>query len=677
MCGFVGAFDLSSGGKPIADGLRDELRSQILEMSKKIRHRGPDWSGVYTGENAILSHERLSIVDPLSGKQPLVSDDGKIILAVNGEIYNHKELRARFSDYAFKTGSDCEVILPLYKKFRESGDFSAMIETLSGIFAFALYDSESDSYLIARDEIGVIPLYQGWDKAGRYYVASELKALEGECQTIEEFPNGSYLFSKEGEVSPCASSKESATPSPKGQSPLKSPESTVIEPAEMTASEKVVSTSSTTVMPTTATIAKPVRWYHRDWENYDAVKNSPRATDDKGEVINPAVIEKVRNGLEAAVKAQLMSDVPYGVLLSGGLDSSIIAAITQKFSKKRVESDSKESAWWPQLHSFAIGLEGSPDLIAAQKAADYIGTVHHEVHFTIQEALDALPDVIYHIETYDITTVRASTPMYLLARVIKSMGIKMVLSGEGSDELFGGYLYFHKAPNAQEFHEELVRKMSKLHLYDCLRANKSLMAWGVEGRVPFLDKDFIDIAMSLNPSDKMSIKLPSVVDNDKATVAKDKSVVEPVETTTNGTVISTSSMTTHQRIEKWILRKAFEDLLPENIAWRQKEQFSDGVGYNWIDTLKKITEEKVSDAEFARRENRFPVNPPKTKEEYYYREIYSRLFPSDSAAKCVPHEAGVACSTAKALEWDAAWKNMDEPSGRAIGGVHNDAYKAK
>ena len=586
MCGFVGAFDLSSGSAPIAEGLKEELRAQVLEMSKKIRHRGPDWSGVYTGNNAILSHERLSIVDPLSGKQPLVSDDEKIILAANGEIYNHKEIRAKFDgSYKFRTGSDCEVIIPLYKKYRESGDFTKMIEELSGIFAFALYDSEHDTYLIARDEIGVIPLYQGWDKAGRYYVASELKALEGDCQTIEEFPNGSYLWSKDA-------------------------------------------------------TQKPVKWYHRDWETFDAVKNAPKATDEKGEVINPSVIEKVRNGLETAVKAQLMSDVPYGVLLSGGLDSSIIAAITQKYSKKRIETDSKEAAWWPQLHSFAVGLEGSPDLIAAQKAADYIGTVHHEVHFTIQEALDALPDVIYHIETYDITTVRASTPMYLLARVIKSMGIKMVLSGEGSDELFGGYLYFHKAPNAQEFHEELVRKMSKLHLYDCLRANKSLMAWGVEGRVPFLDKDFIDIAMGLNPSDKMNIKLPDG----------------------------------KQRMEKWILRKAFEDLLPESIAWRQKEQFSDGVGYNWIDTLKKMTEEKVSDAEFARRENRFPVNPPKTKEEYYYREIYSRLFPSDSAARCVPHEAGVACSTAKALEWDAAWKNMDEPSGRSIMGVHENAY---
>lgn len=584
MCGFVGAFDLNSGSQPIDEGLREQLRSEILKMSKKIRHRGPDWTGVYTGKNAILSHERLAIVDPLSGKQPLVSDDGKIILAVNGEIYNQKQIRKNFEgQYNFKTQSDCEVIIPLYKKYRESGDFKSMIEELSGIFAFSLYDSEKDVYLIARDEIGVIPLYQGWDKAGRYYVASELKALEGNCMTIEEFPNGHYFYSKD---------------------------------------------------------KKPTRWYFRDWESYEKVKDNPRATDEKGEIINPSVIEKVKLGLENAVKQQLMSDVPYGVLLSGGLDSSIIAAITQKFSQKRIETDSKEKAWWPQLHSFAIGLEGSPDLIAAQKAADYIGTIHHEVHFTIQEALDALPDVIYHIETYDITTVRASTPMYLLARVIKSMGIKMVLSGEGSDELFGGYLYFHKAPNAREFHEELVRKMSKLHLYDCLRANKSLMAWGVEGRVPFLDKDFIDIAMNLNPTDKMNIRLPDG----------------------------------NQRIEKWILRKAFEDMLPENICWRQKEQFSDGVGYNWIDTLKKITEEKISDAEFSRRENRFPINPPKTKEEYFYREIYSKLFPSDSAAKVVPQEAGVACSTAKALEWDAAWGKMDEPSGRAISGVHKNSY---
>ncbi len=594
MCGFVGAFDLSCGSEPIAQGLKEELRTQVLNMSKKIRHRGPDWSGVYTGENAILSHERLSIVDPLSGKQPLVSDDNTIILAANGEIYNHKELRQEFKGkYKFKTGSDCEVIIPLYKEYGVN-----FIEKLSGIFAFALYDSKNDTYLIARDQIGVIPLYQGWDKSGRYYVASELKALEGECVTIQEFPNGCYLYS--GDKDP-----------------------------------------------------KPVRWYTRSWESYQNVKDNPRATDEKGVIINPEIIQKVKNGLENAVRSQLMSDVPYGVLLSGGLDSSVIAAITQKFSSKRVESDSKENAWWPRLHSFAVGLEGSPDLVAAQKAADYIGTVHHEVHFTIQEALDALPDVIYHIETYDITTVRASTPMYLLARVIKSMGIKMVLSGEGSDELFGGYLYFHKAPDAKEFHEELVRKMSKLHLYDCLRANKSLMAWGVEGRVPFLDKEFIDIAMNLNPSDKMNIKVEeSLLDSEKYGFDRNS----------------------HQRIEKWILRKAFEDMLPESIVWRQKEQFSDGVGYSWIDTLKKVTEEKISDAEFARREDRFPINPPKTKEEYFYREIYSRLFPSDSAAKVVPHEAGVACSTAKALEWDAAWSKMDEPSGRAISGVHNDAY---
>lgn len=579
MCGFVGAFDLNNGGVPLDEGLKEELRSQVLDMSKKIRHRGPDWSGVYTGDNAILSHERLAIVDPFSGKQPLISDDGKIILAVNGEIYNHKEIRARFNGkYNFKTQSDCEVLLPLYK---EKG--VNFLEDLSGIFAFALYDSEKDVYLVGRDQIGVIPLYQGWDKAGRYYVASELKSLEGHCTTIEEFPNGHYFYSKD---------------------------------------------------------EKPTRWYHRDWEDFKAVENAPCATNEKGDVIDQNIIQNVRDGLEKAVKAQLMSDVPYGVLLSGGLDSTIIAAVTQKFAKKRVETGSLKDAWWPQLHSFAVGLEGSPDLVAAKKAADYIGTVHHEIHFTIQEALDALEDVIYHIETYDITTVRASTPMYLLARAIKAMGIKMVLSGEGSDELFGGYLYFHKAPNAQEFHEELVRKMSKLHLYDCLRANKSLSAWGVEGRVPFLDKEFIDIAMGLNPKDKMNIKLPDG----------------------------------KQRMEKWILRKAFEDILPPDICWRQKEQFSDGVGYSWIDTLKELTNQKVSDAEFAQAAKRFPTNTPSTKEEYFYREIFEKLFPSPTAALCPPHEAGVACSTAKALEWDEAWKNSNEPSGRAIAKVHEKAY---
>lgn len=595
MCGFVGAFDLESGSVPVGEGLRDELRSQVLEMSRKIRHRGPDWSGVYTGGNAILSHERLAIVDPLSGKQPLVSDDETIILAVNGEIYNQKEIRARFlNSYNFKTQSDCEVIIPLYKSAIENFDesvsansdfkkrISDFIENLSGIFAFALYDSKRDLYLIARDEIGVIPLYQGWDSNGRYYVASELKALEGHCVSVEEFPNGSFYLGGKG-------------------------------------AQKFLTSNGG---------GKPIRWYSRSWEKFENVKD------------NKSSVNELRAALETSVKKQLMSDVPYGVLLSGGLDSSIIAAITKKFAAKRIESGDTQAAWWPTLHSFAIGLEGSPDLAAAKKAADFLGTVHHEVHFTVQEALDALPDVIYHLETYDITTVRASTPMYLLARVIKSMGIKMVLSGEGSDELFGGYLYFHKAPNAQEFHEELVRKMSKLHLYDCLRANKSLMAWGVEGRVPFLDKEFIDVAMNINPSDKMCPKNP------------------------DGS----------ERIEKWILRKAFEDYLPSEIAWRQKEQFSDGVGYNWIDTLKKFTEEKISDAQFAAREKRFPVNTPATKEEYFYRQIFAEFFPSEAAAKTVPHEASIACSTAKALEWDAAWKNMDEPSGRAVAGVHEKAY---
>ncbi|MCM1322278.1 MAG: asparagine synthase B [Bacteroides sp.] len=590
MCGFVGLFDINTASVPLDEGLKEALRSQVLDMSKKIRHRGPDWSGVYTGENAILSHERLAIVDPLSGKQPLVSADGSVILAVNGEIYNHKELRSRYTkgsdafcgkEYAFKTQSDCEVILALYQD--KGVDF---LEDLNGIFAFALYDSKKDCYLIGRDHIGIIPLYHGWDKDGRYYCASELKALEGICCTIEEFPAGSCYFGEAG--------KNSAE--------------------------------------------KPVRWYKRGWEHYDAV-SAPRGIEEE--------IAVLRSTLEAAVKRQLMSDVPYGVLLSGGLDSSIIAAVTKKYSSKRVETDGKQDAWWPQLHSFAVGLEGSPDLAAAKKAADYIGTVHHEVHFTIQEALDALSDVIYHLETYDITTIRASTPMYLLARVIKSMGIKMVLSGEGADELFGGYLYFHKAPSAKDFHDETVRKLGKLHLYDCLRANKALAAWGVEGRVPFLDKEFIDAAMTVNPADKMSV----------ACTAETKGAGKD-----------------GRRMEKWILRKAFETYLPESIVWRQKEQFSDGVGYNWIDTLKKITEERVSDQQFAAAAKRFPVNTPLNKEEYYYRSIFAKFFSSETAARTVPHEASVACSTAAALEWDAAFKNMNDPSGRAVSGVHDKAY---
>jgi asparagine synthase (glutamine-hydrolysing) len=532
-------------------------------MSKKIRHRGPDWSGIYCGDNAILAHERLAIVDPQSGKQPLYSADGKVILAVNGEIYNHLEIRERQAGaYNFLTKSDCEVILSLYK---EKG--VNFLEDISGIFAFALYDEETDSYLIARDPVGVIPLYMGWDARGTFYIASELKALEGYCCKIESFPPGHYLYSKDGQLT---------------------------------------------------------QWYKRDWTEYDNVKDS---TSD---------IPELREALDAAVKRQLMTDVPYGVLLSGGLDSSIVSAIAKKYAANRIESNDLQKAWWPQLHSFAIGLEGSPDLIAAQKVADYIGTVHHEVHFTIQEGLDAVRDVIYHIETYDVTTVRASTPMYLLARVIRSMGIKMVLSGEGADEIFGGYLYFHKAPSPKALHDETVRKLDKLHLYDCLRANKSLAAWGVEGRVPFLDKEFLDVAMRLNPKDKLS--------------------------------------GSRQRMEKWILRKAFEDMLPESVAWRQKEQFSDGVGYNWIDTLKNMASSLVSDEQFTKAAKRFPGNTPMSKEEYYYREIFEDLFPSDSAAKTVPSAPSIACSTPIALEWDEAFKKMIDPSGRAVKSVHKDSY---
>lgn len=554
MCGIVGIFN-------IRDGV-GALRAKALKMSAKIRHRGPDWSGVYAGKSAILAHERLSIVDPESGRQPLFSPDAKQILAVNGEIYNHQSIRKRYAGkYEFGTQSDCEVILPLY---REKGvDF---LEDISGIFAFALYDEEKDDFLVARDPIGVIPLYIGHDTDGKVYVASELKALEGFCETYEPFLPGHYYLGSEG---------------------------------------------------------KMVRWYKRDWMNYDAVKD------------NPASVEVVREGLMDAVKRQLMCDVPYGVLLSGGLDSSVISAIAEKYSAMRIESGDTDRAWWPRLHSFAVGLQGAPDLAKAREVAEFIGTVHHEINYTIQEGLDAIRDVIYYIETYDVTTVRASTPMYLLARFIKSMGIKMVLSGEGADEIFGGYLYFHKAPSAKDFHEETVRKLGKLHWYDCLRANKSLSAWGVEGRVPFLDKEFLDIAMRLNPEAKMC----------------------PGKT-----------------IEKKIVREAFSDMLPDSVAWRQKEQFSDGVGYSWIDTLKDMTSKAVTDEQMAHAAERFPINTPLNKEEYFYRSIFAEHFPSDSAARSVNQEASVACSTSVALEWDAAWKKMNDPSGRAVRGVHDQAY---
>ena len=561
MCGIVAILNVKEQ--------TPELRQKALRMSQKIRHRGPDWSGIYCGGSAILAHERLSIVDPESGGQPLYSpspsegdDRGRQVLAVNGEIYNHREIRRRYEGlYDFQTGSDCEVILALY---RDKGiDF---LEDLSGIFAFVLYDEEKNEFLIARDPIGVIPLYIGYDSDGTVYVASELKALEGQCERYEPFLPGHFLWSR-----------------------------------DMTLR----------------------RYYHRDWMDYAAVKD------------NKSSVTDIHDALEDAVRRQLMSDVPYGVLLSGGLDSSVISAIAEKYSEMRIEDNSQTKAYWPRLHSFAVGLKGAPDLAKARLVADHIGTVHHEINYTIQEGLDAIRDVIYFIETYDVTTVRASTPMYLLARVIKSMGIKMVLSGEGADEIFGGYLYFHKAPTTQAFHEETVRKLSKLHLYDCLRANKSLSAWGVEGRVPFLDKEFLDVAMRTNPKDKMC----------------------------PGTTI-----------EKRIVREAFADLLPQEVAWRQKEQFSDGVGYSWIDTLKAVTAAAVSDEQMVHAAERFPINPPKNKEEYYYRSIFAEHFPSDSAARSVPSEASVACSTAIALEWDAAFRHLNDPSGRAVKGVHENAY---
>ncbi|MCM2679305.1 asparagine synthase B [Echinimonas agarilytica] len=555
MCSILGILDIKSD---VA-----ELRKQALQLSKLMRHRGPDWSGVYTSDNAILVHERLSIVGVENGAQPLYNPNKTHALAVNGEIYNHKELAENLSiDFEFQTRSDCEVILALYE---EKG--IEFLDELNGMFAFVLYDESKDSYLVARDHMGIIPLYIGWDEHGNFYVASEMKALTPVCNKVESFPPGHYLDSSTGKIT---------------------------------------------------------RYYSRDWHDYDNVKD------------NESSVDELRQAMEDSVKRQLMSDVPYGVLLSGGLDSSVISAVAQKFSKKRVEDGEQSEAWWPRLHSFAVGLKGSPDLIAAQKVADHIGTVHHEVHFTVQEGLDAIRDVIYHLETYDVTTIRASTPMYLMARQIKAMGIKMVLSGEGSDEIFGGYLYFHKAPNAKEFHEELLRKLDKLHLFDCLRANKAMSAWGVEARVPFLDKEFMDVAMRINAEDKLCGR--------------------------NG------------KIEKHILREAFEHTLPHSVAWRQKEQFSDGVGYSWIDTLKEMTESEVTDQELASAEYKFPINTPDSKEALFYRTIFEEHFGNnETVLKTVPHGKSVACSTPEALAWDESFQNLNDPSGRTVG-VHNESY---
>lgn len=554
MCSIFGVLDIKTDVKA--------LRQQALQLSKLLRHRGPDWSGVWNNDNAILVHERLAIVDTENGAQPLINANRNHILAVNGEIYNHKQLeKSLATPYSFQTKSDCEVILPLYLAY--GSDF---IDQLQGMFAFILYDAEQERYLIARDHIGIIPLYYGYDEHGQLFVASELKALVPVCKQIQEFPPGHFFDSK---------------------------------------------------------IGKLQSYYKRDWQDFNAVKD------------NPASLTELRHALENSVKSHLMSDVPYAVLLSGGLDSSLISAIAQQFAKRRIEDDDQSEAWWPRLHSFAVGLAGSPDLVAAQTVADAIGTVHHTVEFTVQEGLDALRDVVYFLETYDVTTIRASTPMYLMARKIKAMGIKMVLSGEGSDEIFGGYLYFHKAPNAKEFHEETLRKLERLHMFDCNRANKSMSAWGIEARVPFLDKAFMDVAMRLNPEAKMC---------------------------GNG------------KMEKHILRQAFEGLLPDEILWRQKEQFSDGVGYSWIDSLKAHAEKEVSEQQMATASFRFPVNTPESKEAYYYRAIFEEHFPHAGAIDCVPGGKTVACSTPEALAWDESLANTNDPSGRAVKGVHSQAY---
>lgn len=554
MCSNLGILDIKNGA--------DTLRPKAIEYSRLLRHRGPDWSGIYSNENAILVHERLSIVDTENGAQPLYNQDKTHILAVNGEIYNHKELAKNLNvDYSFKTGSDCEVILPLYEEFGVE-----FIDKLQGMFAFCLYNEADNSYLIARDHIGIIPLYTGYDADGNFYVASEMKALMPICKTVSEFPPGHILDSRVGKVE---------------------------------------------------------KYYNRNWQKYDAIKNNTTST------------VKIREALEESVKSHLMTDVPYGVLLSGGLDSSLISAITQKFAARRIEENDLSEAWWPKVHSFACGLEGSPDLVAAQTVADSIGTIHHSVVFTEQEGIDALKEVIYHLETYDVTTIRASTPMYLMARKIKAMGIKMVLSGEGADEIFGGYLYFHKAPNAQEFHEELNRKLDRLHKFDCLRANKSMSAWGIEARVPFLDKNFMDVAMRINPEDKLC---------------------------GNG------------KMEKAILRESFEGYLPKEILWRQKEQFSDGVGYSWIDGLKEYVESQVTDQQLESAAFKFPVNTPDSKEAYFYRSVFEEKYPLATAADCVIGGKSVACSTEEALAWDEAFSNLADPSGRAVLSVHNDSY---
>ncbi|MBC7991133.1 MAG: asparagine synthase B [Luteimonas sp.] len=567
MCSILGVFDLRPGADLAA------LRPLALSLSARQRHRGPDWSGVYAGKSALLVHERLAIVDPAGGAQPLLSADRQLVLAVNGEIYNHRDLEHSLAHaYAMQTGSDCEVINALY---RDDADIGAWLNRLNGIFAFALWDESRQRCVIARDPIGVCPMYWGHDADGRLWVASEMKALVRVCEDVAAFPPGHYYDSDTGALT---------------------------------------------------------KYYEKPWRDYAATE---------GVAVSP---EELRTAFERAVHRQLMTDVPYGVLLSGGLDSSLVAACAARFARHRVEDDDLAEAWWPRLHSFAIGLEGSPDLAAAEVAAEAIGTVHHGFKYTFAEGLDALPEVIRHIETYDVTTIRASTPMYLLARRIKAMGVKMVLSGEGADEIFGGYLYFHKAPNAREFHEETVRKLDALHSFDCLRANKSMMAWGVEPRVPFLDVEFLDVAMRIDAQAKMIDSSPAGARPDGA-----------------------------RRIEKALLREAFAGYLPDAILWRQKEQFSDGVGYGWIDGLKAHAEAHVGEHEFAAAAERFPINTPQTKEAYLYRALFEQAFPGDACARTVPGGKSIACSSPAAIAWDAAFANAADPSGRAVTGVHNAA----
>ncbi|MCR6495760.1 asparagine synthase B [Thermomonas sp. S9] len=561
MCAIFGIFGLQPG-----DDLH-ALRREALDRSRRQRHRGPDWNGVHVDDAAILVHERLAIVDPAGGAQPLLSADGVLVLAVNGEIYNHVVLKDALREpYAFQTASDCEVINALYRE----DDPAAFLNRLNGIFAFALWDRANGRALIARDPIGVVPLYWGHDAEGRLRVASEMKALVDDCADVAAFPPGHWYDGATGEL---------------------------------------------------------VKYYAPAWRHYEAVEGVD------------VPLAELRAAFEAAVRRQLMTDVPYGVLLSGGLDSSLVAAVAARYARHRIEDGDRSEAWWPRLHSFAIGLKGSPDLAAAEVAARALGTVHHGFEYTFEEGLDAVPEVIRHVETYDVTTIRASTPMFLLARRIKAMGVKMVLSGEGSDELFGGYLYFHKAPDARAFHDELVRKLEALHQFDCLRANKAMMAWGVEARVPFLDVEFIEVAMRMDAAFKMVRK------------------GDPGP----------------QRMEKGVLRAAFAGYLPDEILWRQKEQFSDGVGYGWIDGLKAHAEAQVSNRVLAAATARFPVNPPQGKEAYWYRHLFEQFFPGQTAAQTVPGGKSIACSSPAAIAWDAAFAAMADPSGRAVAGVHHAA----